>query len=126
MLITKDIGNRLVLSDVISFIRKTEDRYYMICEDHTFQRKGVKIQKEFLIETVSNNSAACQKFCLSMNDHIGTIISLLRLKDNITLRIHDCNFDDLTVIEIYLDVVRPSQPVVEYTFLLKTVIETFL
>jgi hypothetical protein len=144
MLITKEIRNRLVLSDIISFIRKTDNRYYMICEDHAFQRKGVKIQKEFLIETVSNHDALYQRFYVSISDHIRTIISLLKLNDNITLRLRDCNYcvdsptlpceiaknnllDDLTVIEIFLDVERPTkQGIVKYSFLIKTVVEKYL
>jgi hypothetical protein len=129
MLITKEVLQSMKLSGTIIFLKKTDDQYYIICDDMKLKEYGVTIKKEYLIETTTRYDKLYAIYYLSMNDHIKTLISFLRINDSMKLRVSNRGIDDsLTLINLFVDVERLSKTgkITEYTFLIDTTIEKYL
>jgi len=129
MLITKEVLQSMKSAGTLVFLKKTDNQYYLLCDDIQLKEYGVTIRKEFLIETTNKYNKLYAIFYLSMNDHIKTLISFLRINDSMKLRVSNKGIDDsLTLINTFVDVERLSKTgkITEYTFLIDTTIEKYL
>ena len=129
MLVTKEVLQSMKTAREIVFLKKTDGQYYIICGEIELKEYGVSIKKEFLIETINKYNKLYEIFYTSQSDHIQTIISFLRVNDSIKMRVCERKmYDDLTLIDVFLDVERLSKTakLSEYTFWIDTTIDTYL
>ena len=129
MIVTKEVLQSMKLAGALVFLKKSDDQYYIICDDMELKEYGVSIKKEFLIETINKYNKLYEIFYTSQSEHIQTMISFLRVNDSIKMRVCERKmYDDLTLIDVFLDIERLSKTakLSEYTFWIDTTIDTYL
>jgi hypothetical protein len=106
MKITKEVLTAMKMCRRMVYVKRTDGQVYLICSEIHVKNLDVKIEKEFPIEAF----VTYDKFyatCYSITSNIQTVISSLKVEDDIFIRAVDCPINDsLMLVEIHLIVTR--------------------
>jgi hypothetical protein len=128
MIITKETLNALRSCGTLTFIRKNDGITYLICENIYIASLNTKIKKEYVIEARNKYPALYTTFYITYHENIKTLLSFLRVNDEISIALKDCPMDDnLKLIQIHMLIKRKhNNKEKHYDFLLDVTLEKYL
>lgn len=124
MLVTKENLNAMRRCKTLTLVRKADGYTYLLCKDIEVKSIDAKINKEYIIETHNKYPKLYDCYYVNQQSNIRTMLSFLKVNDNIRTNIVDCPMDDnINLIEIHLIVDRNNK---NYDFLLSVTMERYL
>jgi hypothetical protein len=128
MIITKETLNALRSCQALTLVRRKNDITYLICEDIYIDSLNTKIKKEYVIEARNKYPSLYVTFYITFQENIKTLLSFLRVNDEISIALKDCPMDDdLKLIQIHMLIKRISKGKEKhYDFLLDVTLEKYL
>lgn len=129
MFITKEILNAMRQCRELTLVKRNDGNTYVICNDIEIASINAKVDKEYVIEAKNPYSKFYETFYVGQQENIRTMLSFLKVNDDISIAIKDCPMDDdLKLIEIHLLIKRPSKSRYDkyYDFLLSVTTERYL
>jgi hypothetical protein len=129
MLISKKILHELQSCEKLSFAKMCDGFTYLVCENIYIASRNMKINERYVIEAENKYPALFVKFYLPCDENINTLISFLRVNDEISIALkdHPLYMDDLMLIEIHMLIERNNKGKEKhYDFLLDVTSEKYL
>jgi len=129
MVITKEILTAMRNCRELTIIKRTNGVTYILCNKIEIPSLNTSVDKEYTIESRCNYPKMYENYYVSQQENIQTVLSFLKVNDNISVAVRDCEMDaNLTLIEIHLLIVRNSKAQNEkyYDFLLSATTEKYL
>lgn len=124
MVITNEILKAMKLCDKLIFVKRNDNKFYMICDNITIKVLNTSVRREYSINALIKHPSFYEIYFVSQQENIRTVLSFLKTGDDITIVTKDCEMNkDLTLIEIHMLIERKEK---HYDFLLSVTTEEYL